>query len=179
MAVPLDGVIPPRRDESGCEVSKRGQDEEALGRIGMGNHEEAVGLARIEGHARRRPVEGQTCPPEDEEIEVELPGPPAPPVPAAEGSFELLQRDQERGRAGCWVGTCGHIQGDRGVAELGLVLDADRSRRIEARNAAEPRTWQGRQGPDAGGKRRRSIAEVRAEAHVCPDMSHWTADLRR
>ncbi len=61
------------------------------------------------------------------------------------------------------------VERDHGVAELGLVGDADRLGRVEARDPAQPRAGERGERPDRFGQRRLRIADVRPQADVCAD----------
>ena len=61
---------------------------------------------------------------------------------------------EERERAGAGSAPAGTSSGDDGVAELGLVGDADGRRGVQPRDAAQPDAGQGRQGRHRRGQRR-------------------------
>ena len=63
------------------------------------------------------------------------------------------------------------VERDHGVAELGLVGDADRLGRVEARDAAQARAGERGERPDRVGQRRLRIADVRSQADVRADPS--------
>ena len=84
-----------------------------------------------------RPLDRDPRPTEDEQVEVELARAPAPSLPAPEGALERLELGQERQRPGRRVGSGRRVDRDDGVAELGLVGDADRRGRVQARHVAE------------------------------------------
>ena len=145
----------------------------------MGDDEEVVSLARIERSSVRGSIDRQPGSSEDEEIEVELPRAPALALMATERALELLEGDQERGRARRGIWTRGHVEGDGRVPEWRLIDDADRSRDVEPGDGPEADARQGRQRPDGAGKRAGRVAEVRPEPDVRPHSSHRPADLAR
>src|SRR4051794_18672153 len=81
-----DGLRPARRNETGGDVGKRGEDEQPAGGLGMRDDEQSVGLARVERDTLRRPLDRQPGTAEHEEIEIELPWTPALTIRAAECS---------------------------------------------------------------------------------------------
>ena len=142
-----------------------------MGGVAVGDDEQPIRLALLEGHALGRTVDREPSPAEDEEIEVELAGAPAFAVPASEGALQLLEGDQERGRARRRVGPGWHVKRDNRIPERWLIHDADRSCDVQERYGPEPDVRQGRERPDAAGERLSRVAEVRPEPDVCPDAS--------
>ncbi len=61
---------------------------------------------------------------------------------STERALEVLEHGEEVGRAGRRVRTGGDVERDDGVAEVGLVDDADGRGRVEARHASEADTGQ-------------------------------------
>jgi hypothetical protein len=142
-----------------------------MGGVAVGDDEQPIRLARVEGHALGRTVDREPSPAEDEEIEVELAGAPAFAVLASEHALELLESDQERGRARRRVWPGWHVKRDHRIPERWLIDDADGSRDVEARYLSEADAGQGRERADAAGERVGRVAEVRPEPDVCPDAS--------
>lgn len=172
-------MIPAGRDEARGEVRQRREHEQALGRLWVRDHQQPGCLAGIQGQAAGRAVQGQPGPAEDEEVEIELPGPPALPLAATERALDPLQGDEERRRAGCRVGPGRDFESDRRVPELGLILEPDRLGGIEAGHAAKADVGEGSQGPDARGQRGGCVAEVRPQADIGSNPPHRSATLRR
>ena len=123
-------------------------------------------------------LERQPRPTEHEEVEVELARPPALSILAPERSLELLQGDEESRRAGCRIRPRRDVEGDDGVAERGLVDDADGLGRVEPRDRAEADTRQGLKGADARASVSSAVADVCTEADVGPDPGHRPTSLR-
>jgi hypothetical protein len=102
----------------------------------MGDLEDLRGLGRvrlrIDRARRRRALDVDASAPEDEQVEIELPRAPAFSRSPPELAFELLERGEERDRAALRVRRGADVERDHGIAELGLVRDPDRLRRIEA-----------------------------------------------
>jgi SAM-dependent MidA family methyltransferase len=135
----------------------------------VGNRERQPGLGRVVRPRGRRAFCREIGPAEDEEVEVQLARPPAFAFLAPERALERLQGRQEAEGARSLVGTGRHVKSHDGVPELGLVRLAPRSRRIQARHAAQPHTRQGGQGPNAGGQGGGGIAKIRTEPNVGAD----------
>ena len=136
---------PAGRHEPGREVGERRQHEQPRRRRpGAGTTSRRGGLGRIgvgvDRARRRRPLDGDPVPAEDQQVEVELARPPATRGAGGRTSrSSVLERDEERERAGRRVRTGRDVEGDDGVAELGLVGDADRRGRVQPRHAAQAR----------------------------------------
>ena len=119
----------------------------------------AGSVVGVERASLRRPFDGEARPTEHQEVEIELARAPAlarrrrPNV-----ALEILERDEEVGRAGRRVGAGRDVERDDRVAEVGLVGDADRGGRVQARDAAETDAGQGGHAPRP---RRSSVARRR------------------
>lgn len=127
-----DGLRPARRNETRGNVGKRGQDEQSPAGFRMGDDEQSVGLARVEGDAFGRSLDRQPGTAEHEEIEVELARTPSLAFLAAECPLQLLQGDEQRDGAGRSIGPGRHIEADNGVPEWRLVDATDRRRDVQA-----------------------------------------------
>lgn len=141
----------------------------------MRHLEEPFGGARIErarGRAAvRRPLDREAVAPEQEQVEVELAGPPAP-APATPGlPFEGLQRDEEVGGAGGGMGAGRDVERDHRVEEVRLVRHADRGRAVQARHPAEASAGKRAEVGDRPGQRRARVADVRSQPDVRPNPS--------
>ncbi len=164
----LHGLRPAGRDEPRGEVRQRRQHEETLPGEPMRNHE-VGGLRRIVRPGFGRTLDLDPVPAEHEEVQVQLARPPPLAVATPERRLEPLERDEEGEGAGRRVRAAWNVDRDDGVAELGLVGDADRLRGIEPGNRPQPCPGQGRQSMDAGRECRRRVAEVRPQPDVGPD----------
>ena len=70
---------------------------------------------RVERHSLGRALDRDAATPEEEEIEVELAGTPAPAITTPERPLDALERDEERERARSMVRPCGDIERDDGL----------------------------------------------------------------
>lgn len=129
----FDGCAPAGRDEAGREVGERRQDEEALSGESMWN-DEVGGLGRIARPGLGRALDVNPVPAEDEEVEIELPWPPALPLLASGHGLQPLEGYEERERAARGIGAERDIDRDRGVPELWLVKDTHRLGGIQPRD---------------------------------------------
>ncbi len=164
----LDGLAPARRDEAGREIGKRCEDEQALSGETVRN--DKVGRpGRVTRPRLQRALDIDLVTTEDEEVEVQLARTPMPAVATSECPLELLERDEERERAGRGIRPARDVERGCGVAELGLVGHPDRFRRVEAGDTTQPGTRQHGQGTDAGRDRRLRVAEVCPQSDVCPN----------
>jgi len=127
-----------------------------------------VGVGRA---SHRRALDGETGAPEDEQVEVEFARSPAPSHPASEVALHVFEGDEERQSARLWRSTGGNVQGDDGIAELRLVDDAHRVRRIEPGNGTEACPRQRGKSTHRLGQRRLRVTDVRPETDVCADSS--------
>jgi hypothetical protein len=118
-----------------------------------------------------RPLDCDPVATEDEQVEIELTRSPALAIAAPERPLELLQGHEEGERPDRRIGTARDIEGDNGIAELGLVHDADGVGRVEPGDASKLDARHGRQGGNTRGDRRRRIAEVGPEPDVRPNAS--------
>ena len=107
--------------------------------------------------------------PEDQQVEIELARPPALARPTPELALELLSADRSATAPRSRIRSGRDVERDHGVAELGLVGDADRLGRVQARDPAQARAGERGERPDRLGQRRLGIADVRAEADVGAD----------
>ncbi len=72
--------------------------------------------------------------PEDEDVEVDLAWPPAPPRPTTEGPLDRLAGLEEREGGLLGIADDPDVDGSDGVQEVGLVPGSDGPRPIEGRN---------------------------------------------
>jgi hypothetical protein len=135
----------------------------------MRNDQQPIRLAGIERHPLGRGLQRESRPAEDEKVEVELARPPALALPTPEGTLELLERDQERGRASGRIGTGGHVERDDRVAEERLIDHPDRLGDIQAGHRVQADARQRRQSANAARERVVRVAEVRPEPDVRPN----------
>ena len=142
-----------------------------MGGVAVGDDEQPIRLAGVEGHALGRTVDGEGGPAEDQQVEVDLARAPALAILASERALQLLEGDQERGgtRRRVWAGR--HVKRDDRIPEWRLIDDADRSRDVQPGDATDADAGQGHERPDAAGERVGRGAEVRPEPDVCPDAS--------
>ena len=105
---------------------------------------------------------------EDEDVEVDFPGPPACPGPAAELRLDRLAGPQEGKTGRCGIAGDRDIEGDGGVEIGRLLRGAHRTRPIEVRDASKRRVRQLGEGAEDSQQRLLSVAEVRAEPEVGP-----------
>jgi hypothetical protein len=119
-----------------------------------------------------RPLDPHLVLTEDQEVEVELPGPPASALMAAERPLEALERDEQREGAVLGGGSTGHLERDHRVVEVGLLGDAHRSRSIQARDADEARAREIGERACRARKRGGRIAQVGAEPDERTDTPH-------
>ncbi len=138
----------------------------------MRDLEEAGSGARIELRGERRPLwgpfDGESVPAEEQQIEVQLAGTPAPARSSAEIALEALERHQQVRRASRRIWTAGDIQRHDRIQEVGLIHDADRLRPVEARDASQMRAGQIPERSDGVRQRRARVTDVGAEPDVCP-----------
>ena len=80
-----------------------------------------------------------------------------------------LRTDEQVRRAGRRVRTGWDVERDDGIQEVGLVGDADRDGRIEARHATKSDAGGSREGRDRAVERGLGVADVRAETDVGAD----------
>ena len=132
----------------------------------MRHLEQPVAVAGIDRHTLRRSVDGEPMAPEDEQVEIEFARSPPTTVAPAEGSLDLLERDEEHGRPGRRVRSGGHVERNDRVPEGGLVDDPDRRGVVETRDAAQARSRQGSQRMHARRERGGGIADVGSQADV-------------
>jgi hypothetical protein len=164
----LDGLAPARRDEARREIRKRRQDEQPLPGEPMRNDE--VRRSRwIRRAGFRRSLDVDPMSAEDEQVEVQLARTPALALAPPERALQPLERDEQGQRAGRGIGPARDVDRDGRVAELRLVDPTDGCRRVEPRDAAEPGTRQGGEGPDPRGDRLGRVADVRSEPDVSPN----------
>lgn len=104
--------------------------------------------------------------PEDEQVDVQLAGAPALALAPPERALKVLERDEQRQRAGFGIGPARDVDRHGRVAEVRLVDDTDGRRCIEPRDAAEPGTRQGREGMNPRGDRLGRVADIRPEPDV-------------
>ena len=90
---------------------------------------------------------------------------------------DIVQKEFERRRLR-FVPAC-HVNGDDRVAEFGLIGDAHRSGRVEARHAAQTDAREAGHRAHGGRQRRIGIADIRSEADVGPDRPAQRAALPR
>ena len=166
----LDRFPPAWRDQAGRKVGQRRQHEQAALHRWMRDFEEASSRGRNGGGGERRglrwAVDRQAGVAEDQQVEVELARAPATPGLAAEFALETLQVDEQARCPRRGVNAGGHVQGDDGVQEVGLVDDTDGIGPIEAGDATEARTGQGAERRQGVGQRSARVADVRPEPDV-------------
>ena len=73
---------------------------------------------------------------EDEQVEIELARSPALAILPPERPLELLQGEEQGKRPGSRVAAGWSVERHHGIAELGLVDDADRLGRVKPRDIA-------------------------------------------
>ena len=96
-----------------------------LRRIGLG----------VDGAGVQRPLDVDPVAAEDEEVQVELARFPAVPRLATRATLDRLELREQVERRPVWIaGRRGDVEGGGSVAELWLVRDAPRRRRVEARD---------------------------------------------
>ena len=161
--------MPAGRDQAWSKVGERGEDEQPLAGEPMRNHE--IGrLGRIRGLGLRRSLDGDPVAAEDEQVEIQLSRAPALAIAAPERALELLQRGEQGQGTGGRIAADGSVEGDNGIAELGLVEDADRLGRVKPRDTAQSDAGQCRDRPDPSRDGPRGIAEVRPEPDIRPNI---------
>lgn len=170
-------LVPSRWHQPGNQVGERREDEEAGGGVPVGHHEQAVGLAGVERQALGRAIQRQSGAAEDQQIKVQFARAPALAVLSPECMLETLERHEQGSSAGLGVRARRHVQGDDGIPEVRLVLDANRRRNVEPRDAPEPRTRQRGERTDARGEGRGRVAEIRPEPHVRADLTHGACQI--
>lgn len=131
--------------------------------------DEVEGFRRVGRAGSRGPLHPDAGPPEQEQVEVELAGPPAGAVATAERPLEPLQGDEQGERAGRGVGAGRDVERHDRVAELRLVGHADGFGDVEARDPGQSHAGQGREGANRRGEGRGGVSDVRPEADVGPD----------
>lgn len=171
-----DGLSPARRDEAGGEVSEGGEDEEAPPGLGVGDDEPGSFPARgspqragpFGGGRPGREIEPMA--PEDEDVEVDLAGPPPSPRPTTEGPLDGLAPLEERKGGLSGITHDPDVDGSDGVEEVGLVPGSDGPRPIEGRNRPDREAGCGGEGPDGGDEPTFAVAEVRSQTEVGPNQ---------
>lgn len=108
---------------------------------------------------------------EEQQVQVELARTPVLALAAAELALEVLERHQEIGRARGGIGPAGHVEGDDGVQEVGLIDHADGPGSIEARDATEASAGQGAERRHGICQRPARVADVRPKPDVRPNAS--------
>ena len=137
------GTRPAATSASGASTNSRS----AASR--MGHDQEAVRLARIERQALRRPIERQPGAAEDQQVEVELARAPALALLAAERPLELLERDEQRDRAGRRIRARRHVEGRRPRSGTrGWSTTPTGARDVQPRHGVEADAGQGRERAD-------------------------------
>ena len=124
---------------------------------------------RLDRAGLGRAVDRELGAAEDEQVEVELPWTPAPPVAAPEVALEALQRREERRRSRRRIGAGRNVECDDRVAKVGLIGDADRGGDVQPGDAPEPHAGERGERTDRLGQRLLGVAHVRTEADVGSD----------
>ena len=141
----------------------------------MRHLEQLRGLGGIElgvdGARRGRPLDGDPGSTEDQQVEVELARSPATAILPAELALETLERREEVEGAGRRIRTGRRVECHDRVPELGLVDDADRLGRVQARHGTDAAGGQRRERANGRDERRLGIADVGAEADVRADSA--------
>ena len=109
-------------------------------------------------------------PSEHEDVEVDLARTPSFAPLTPERTLDVLEVHEElEGRRFGFIRVGRHVECDHGVAEVGLVRDTHRPRRVQARHAAKADVGKFRHGAHSRGQRRGGVAEVRPEADIGAD----------
>ncbi len=132
----------------------------------------------IERSSLGRSIDGEPMTPEDEDVEVDLAWTPALTSSTPKRALDVLEvHEQAEGRRLRFVMVRRHVEGNHRVAELGLVRDAHRSRRIEAGHAAQANAGKACQRTHRGRQRHIGIADICSQADVGPDRPAQRAAL--
>jgi hypothetical protein len=153
--------------EIGGEVGERSQNEEPLSRGGVRDLEplDAVALA-ARAAARLGSLEPEPVLAEEDQVEVELPRPPAPAVAPSERPLEPLERDEEGQRPFGRGGPGGHLERHDRIVEVALLEHAHGPRPVETGDLPDADTRERRE--RAHGERERPSCVAQVGAH--PDV---------
>lgn len=110
-------------------------------------------------------------PPEDEDVEVDLPGTPSLPRPAPQGPLDHLAGLEKGQRCAPRVASEADVHGGGRVQEQRLLSEADRIGLVEIRHGPDRQIGLGGEGRQGGQEHFLAIAEVRTQADVGPDPS--------